>query len=213
MPMNTAVLAAILAASPAGAPGPHHELARLEYGAVPDPAPRGGGEVAIHQPYGSKDSWRWYLTGGGGLDINESSNSFGEVGGGVNYYFLQNLSLLTELNLQYYSQIGNDAIGFNWNLLLRWDFLAYDTWSLYADAGAGIMLSTEAVPGPEPEQPVGGGTFHFNPQIGLGFSVEVAPNVRFLGGTRWSHLSNANTSEPNPPRDSLMFYAGVSVPF
>ncbi len=209
------ILAAAVAGNPVEAARPASELARLEYRTVPE-IRVAADDAALRSstpPYGSKGSWRWYITGGGGFDINESSNSFGQLGGGVSYFIVDNLSLLTELQLQYYSQIGNDAIGFNWNLLARWHFLARDTWSLYADAGCGIMLSTEAVPGPEPEQPIGGGTFHFSPQAGVGFTVEVAPNVRFLMGTRWYHLSNANTSAPNPPRDSLMIYAGLSLPF
>ncbi len=75
------------------------------------------------------------------------------------------------------------------------------------------MGTTEIVPGQSSDQPEGGANFNFTPQAGAGVTFEVAENVRFFGGVRWNHISNANTSESNPPRDSLFMYAGVSFPF
>jgi hypothetical protein len=49
--------------------------------------------------------------------------------------------------------------------------------------------------------------------LGLGATLDIGSGTRFFTGVRWYHLSNANTIEPNPPRDSLMIYAGVTFPF
>jgi hypothetical protein len=34
-----------------------------------------------------------------------------------------------------------------------------------------------------------------------------------MAGARWYHISNANTGESNPGRNSLQIYGGVSFPF
>jgi hypothetical protein len=103
-------------------------------------------------------------------------------------------------------QVDTDAAAFNFNLLFRWHFLMERTWSIYVDAGAGVLLATEEVP-------AGGSNFNFNPQAGIGFTLEVAEDVRALGGVRWHHISNANTYDENPGRDSFFLYAGLTFPF
>ncbi len=75
------------------------------------------------------------------------------------------------------------------------------------------MGTTEIVPGESLDPPKGGASFNFTPQTGAGVTFEVAENVRFFGGLRAYHISNANTNENNPARDSLFVYAGVSFPF
>ncbi len=163
--------------------------------------------------FGKMNTWRWMVQGGVGVDVRTSDNLFGQVGGGVSYFMIDNLSLDIELNGMYFSQIDDDAVGVNLVFLFRWHFLAEEKWSLYFDIGAGLLGTTAHVPGVEPDEPSGGSSFNFTPQSGFGFTVEVAENTRFFAGARVYHISNAQIYPNNPGRDSLFFYAGVSFPF
>jgi hypothetical protein len=181
------------------------------------PVPRA---VAPAPVFGEKDSWRWYLSGGYGWEFEATHDEFAIFGGGVSYFMADNLSLNFELNGLYWDQEtesgypdSHDAWGVNFNLLVRWHFLARETWSLYTDGGAGVMGTTERVPGPDSDEPDGGTYFNFTPQAGIGASFEVAPDTRLLAGVRWHHVSNARTWGNNPGRDSLLIYAMVSIPF
>ncbi|MHC4080437.1 MAG: acyloxyacyl hydrolase [Planctomycetota bacterium] len=170
--------------------------------------------------FGDQGSWRWYVSGGYGREIDSSHDEFVIFGGGVSYFMADNLSLNFELNGLYIDQESesgvsdaHDAWGVNFNLLVRWHFLARERWSIYFDGGVGVMGTTERVPGPDREEPDGGTYFNFTPQAGFGGSLEVADNTRLLAGVRWHHISNAQTSHNNPGRDSLLVYAGVSFAF
>ena len=214
------VLAVVSAgASPGTAAGPSFsEQARLTWVVPPmtagapadDPQP-----LPVQQtpaPFGSKGSWRWYLQGGYAFEVTSTENQFAIFGGGLSYFVIDNLSLQGEVNGLYFSQTGGNALGLNFTVLARWHFLARDRWSLYADLGIGVLGTTAQVPGPTAAEPRGGGYFNFTPQAGLGFSCEIAVDTRLLVGGRWYHISNARTRQSNPPRDSLMFYVGVSFP-
>ncbi len=170
-------------------------------------------EPAAKPAFGTKNSWRWYLQGGFAVEPAQTENTFVELGGGVSYFLDDNLSLELEVNGMYFNQIGDDALAFNFNLLGRWHFLARDRWSIYGDVGAGFLVATAEVPGPTPQDLVGGAKFEFTPQGGLGFTYEIKPQMRFLAGARWYHISNAQTNESNRSRDSLLIYLGVSMPF
>ncbi|MHC5007320.1 MAG: acyloxyacyl hydrolase [Planctomycetota bacterium] len=176
--------------------------------------------VSTAPAFGEKDSWRWYLTAGYGQEVNSSHDEFVIFGGGVSFFMVDNLSLNFELNGLYWDQESStgfpdahDAWGVNFNVLVRWHFLARETWSIYCDGGVGVMGTTERVPGPDRDESDGGSYFNFTPQIGAGASVEVGPRTRLLTGVRWHHVSNARSSNNNPGRDSLMVYAGVSFAF
>ena len=163
--------------------------------------------------FGKMNTWRWMVQGGVGVDVRTSDNLFGQVGGGVSYFMIDNLSLDIELNGMYFSQIDDDAVGVNLVLLFRWHFIAEEKWSLYFDIGAGLLGTTAKVPGPAPDEPRGGSSLNFTPQSGFGITVEVSENTRFFAGARLYHISNAQLYEGNPGRDNLFFYAGVSFPF
>ncbi len=163
--------------------------------------------------FGQMNTWRWMVQGGFGVDVRTSDNLFGQIGGGVSYFMIDNLSLDLELNGMYFHQIGDDAVGLNLVLLFRWHFIAEEKWSLYFDIGAGLLGTTAKVPEPTVDEPRGGSSFNFTPQSGFGMSFEVAENTRFFAGARVCHISNAQIYEGNPGRDNLFFYAGVSFPF
>lgn len=157
-------------------------------------------------PFGQQGSLRWSIHGGGGVDVKSSDNWHGLAGVGLSYFIIDDLSFDVELNGLYISQRGDDAWGANLNLLFRWHFIARDTWSLYFDGGAGMLGTTDHVP-------ENGSGFNFTPQAGLGISFDVGQEARLMTGVRWHHISNANTFNRNPGRDSVMGYVGLSLPF
>ena len=163
--------------------------------------------------FGKMNTWRWMVQGGVGFDVRTSDNLFGQIGGGVSYFMIDNLSLDLELNGMYFSQIDDDAVGINLVLLFRWHFIAKEKWSLYFDIGVGLLGTTAKVPGLMLDEPRAGSSFNFTPQGGFGITVEVAENTRFFAGARLYHISNAQIYEGNPGRDNIFVYAGVSFPF
>lgn len=163
-----------------------------------------------------RGSWRWNIQLGVGSDLGDET--FGIGGFGVSYFLEDSFTMEFELNGLYFSQSGEDDDGnegentaaINLALLFRWHFWISDDqrWSIYADAGAGIMFSGEDVP-------PGGTGFNFTPQAGMGFSalLDAERDIRLLSGFRWYHVSNANTSDNNPGLNTLLIYAGVNFPF
>jgi len=130
-----------------------------------------------------------------------------QFGGGVgmSYFIVDDFSIDLELLGWGFSQRGSDAAGGNLNLLFRWHFLRRGPFTLYGDAGAGILITTDDVP-------YDGSPFNFTPQAGVGASWEFGDDVHLLVGLRWHHISNARIYSDNPARDSLQIYAGISLP-
>jgi opacity protein-like surface antigen len=170
-------------------------------------------QQATPRPFGEQDTWRWYVQGGLGLDVQDAGNQIYLLGGGVSYFIVDGLSLNLELNGLAVNQVGDDALGLGLTFLARFHFLNRPRWSMYAEVGAGILGTTADVPGPTPEEPRGGTQFSFTPQIGGGCTFQLNPEVHLMAGVRWYHISNANTWADNPGRDSILFYCGVTVPF
>ena len=166
-------------------------------------APRAGLNAAI-QPFGAKDSWRWQLLGSWIGDFQGASQL--EAEWSASWFFMQNVSLDFGLSGDAILQPGLDAGGGGASIMFRWHFLARQAWSVYADLGCGMLFTNEPVPSD-------GGRVNFTPRAGLGGTIEVSPSVRLMGGARWYHISNANTGESNPGRDSLQVYGGLSFPF
>lgn len=125
---------------------------------------------------------------------------------GISWFFIDDMSLDLQLEQWGISQEGGNAYAIGPALLFRWHFLPRETWSLYTDFGCGFFYATEAVPSD-------GSRFNFTPRLGLGASFALNDRARILTGVRWLHISNANTSTPNPGRDSVELYAGLSLAF
>jgi len=109
----------------------------------------------------------------------------------------------------------NEASG-SFDLGFRYHFLN-DTergWSVYADTGIGLMLSSGNVPEL-------GTSYNFTPRAGVGLTMLLPENLGGAVGARldlglgWQHYSNASTSSSrnNPARDSLIVRLGVIFPF
>jgi len=135
-----------------------------------------------------------------------SSDSMAGVQLGISWFFVDDLSLDVQLEQYGFFQTGEDAYAIGPALLLRWHFLSYETWSLYADAGCGVIYASNPVP-------FDGSRFNFTPRAGIGASFAITESARLMAGVRWFHVSNANTSTPNPGLNSLEIYAGISIPF
>ncbi|MDP7004894.1 MAG: acyloxyacyl hydrolase [Phycisphaerales bacterium] len=156
--------------------------------------------------WGKKGTWRWDLTGGYGWDVKTSENKLTTYGVEFEYFVEDNLSLDIGLLGIDVDQRGKNVDGLNFTLQLRWHFATKETWSLFMEGGAGLLRTSDNVP-------AGGSKFNFTPQAGLGASFDIGNNNRWLIGVRWHHISNANTYDTNPGRDSIMVWTGLSFPF
>lgn len=124
----------------------------------------------------------------------------------ASWFFMENVSMDFGVSGDAILQPGLDAGGGGASLMFRWHFLARESWSVYADAGCGLLFTNEPVPSD-------GGKVNFTPRVGVGGTYAIHASMRLMGGVRWYHISNANTSESNPSRDSIQLYGGISLPF
>ena len=158
--------------------------------------------------FGQKGQSHWYIQGAGAttLDRNEAfPQRFGLVGAGLSKFLFNGHSINLELNSMYFSQPGDDALGLNLGLLMRWHFLRKSNWSLFVDGGAGILGTTSDVPS-------AGASFNFTPQAGAGTTIKLSEQRRLMLGLRWHHISHADLFGANPGRDSILGYVGIKFP-
>lgn len=179
-------------------------------------------EIAQHQPeqqvltteemaplpnsWGKAGTWRWGVNGGWAEDIKDANNTLINLGVEFEYFVDDDLSIDLGLYYMDVDQIGDNATGVNFTLQLRWHFIAKESWSMFVEGGAGLLRTSNDVPSD-------GSAFNFTPQAGLGFTFDIGNNNRWMIGTRWHHISNANTYSSNPGRDSIMIWTGISFPY
>jgi lipid A 3-O-deacylase len=192
-----------------------HSLSSLTLGSTkeihqsqPNEQPENSLEVMLPVPtsWGKEGTWRWGINGGWAEDAKDANNTLVNLGVEFEYFVNDNLSL--DLGLYYLdvNQVGVDTTGVNLTLQLRWHFIAKETWSMFMECGAGLLRTSNDVPSD-------GSSFNFTPQAGLGFTFDIGNNNRWIIGTRWYHMSNANTYASNPGRDSFMIWTGISFPY
>ena len=165
-------------------------------------------ERDIEPTFGTKGQEHWYIQGAFAttLDRVESDpRRFGLVGAGISKFLFARHSINLELNTIYFSQPGDDALGLNLALLMRWHFVRKSDWSLYIDGGAGVMGTTSDVP-------EAGASFNFTPQAGAGTTIKLNDRQWLMLGLRWHHISHADLFGANPGRDSIMGYVGLKLP-
>ena len=158
--------------------------------------------------FGEKGYKTWYFQGAAAttLDNNEPDpRRFGFVGVGISEFLFNRHSINLEFNTIYFDQPGENAVGFNLNLLGRWHFIKKENWTTYIDGGAGVMGTTNDVP----RQAAG---FNFTPQVGGGFSLKLKEDRFLLFGLRWHHISHAELFGRNPGRDSILGYVRLDLP-
>ena len=181
-------------------------------GADTQPASLPATTFALENRFFTRDAWRWQITGAGATQFDDH---FALAGVGVSYFIDYDFTIDFELNALYLVQDkGENTPGINLAMQLRWHFWHDKShgdnphWTVYADAGFGVLLTAENVP-------AGGKQFNLTPQFGAGFSylLDEATDMRLLAGIRWHHTSNANTHENNPGANKLMLYVGLNFPF
>jgi hypothetical protein len=185
-------------ADPAGNVAAAHLEVRQDTASAP------GTAAPSSRRFGAAGSWRWQVLGGGGTGTDGISNA--QLGAGISWFVVDDLSIDVQANADWFDQSGANAWGGDVELLFRWHFIARDTWSLYVDGGCGLMWTSRDVP---PDS----ASFNFTPQAGAGITWEIASDTRLMLGARWFHASNANTGSPNPSYNGVFAYAGVSFGF
>jgi hypothetical protein len=164
--------------------------------------------VDVSKPAFSQGSWTALAYGSGSFSGDDGDVYLGHVG--VGYYFLDGHAINAELAFGGIDgdSGAEDSAAVAVELMVRSHWIRRDRWSLYVDAGAGIIWT-------ENEFPAGGTDWNFTPQAGVGLTVELSESSHLMAGTRWYHISNANRegSKNNPGYNSIMVYVGVTFTF
>lgn len=166
-------------------------------------------EPPTPERFGSVGQTYWYVQAGPSISYDPDDDgfaAFGLAGAGMTDFFAHGHSINLELNKLKFIQPGDDAVGLNLGLILRWHFVREEAWSLYVDGGAGFLVTSEDVPAD------GGSQFNFTPQVGGGATFRMRNQEHLMVGLRWHHISNAELYPPNPGRDSILLYVGYMWP-
>lgn len=166
-------------------------------------------ERSAPERFGTVGQNYWYVQAGPSISYDPDDDgfaAFGLAGAGITDFFAHGHSINLELNKLKFIQPGDDAVGLNIGLILRWHFVREETWSLYVDGGAGFLVTSEDVPAD------GGSQFNFTPQVGGGATFRMRNEEHLMVGLRWHHISNAELYQPNPGRDSILLYVGYMWP-
>lgn len=174
----------------------------------PAAAPDADGERRGPAPaYGTAGS-KWWTVGIAGADNFQNAVDT-NIHGAYSYFLAKDVEWALEGAVWHFNQPGDNPIGGSASMLLRWHFVDTGDWTVYADAGIGLLLATDDVP---PD----GTSFDFLPRAGVGFTRLLSDDgLRLQVGLRWHHISNARitSDSDNPGRDAAMIYAGLIFPF
>lgn len=164
----------------------------------------GGPDPAPAKAFGAAGTTRFTIQSAFSTEFGGNNVVFG--GFGFEHFIADDLCLVSQINGVWTDQEGPNAGGINGALLLRWHFLARDTWSLYAEAGAGLAWFTDDIP-------AGGTKFNFTPQAAVGVTFDIGDQNRAYVAVGWHHISNAQIFNENPGQDSAILHVGVSFSF
>lgn len=163
-------------------------------------------------PFGTAES-RWWTVGiGVAHDFNESTDV--ELYGAYTYFLVDDVEFTAEAAGWFFNQPGEDTGGASLSMIFRWHFINRDGWTVYLDAGVGVLVAGDDVPADR--DGVDGTPVAFLPRAGFGITKELTDSgTRLQVGLTWHHISNARISgdNDNPARDSPMLYAGIIWPF
>lgn len=100
-------------------------------------------------------------------------------------------------------ELNADVAGTGFNGFVRWDFLRLNGHSLFVEAGAGMVFTTD-------DFPPGGTSWNFSRRHGFGASIRLN-KTRIVAGWRDMHISNGKGfGHPrNPAFDGRGFYIGL----
>ncbi len=171
-----------------------------------DTALAGGTEHAV-AVFGAADTCWW--TVGADLSWASGGSTDSALHGSFSYFIAQDVELAAELGLWNFNQPGDNAVGLSASMVFRWHFINTGDWTVYADAGIGVLGATDEVPD-------GGTSFDLMPRAGGGFTRKLTDDgLRLQVGLRWHHVSNARIfgDSNNPARDQALVYVGLIFPF
>jgi hypothetical protein len=124
---------------------------------------------------------------------------------GAGRFVLPGFSLNAEVSGWLVTQDCDDATGVGFAIVPRWHFYRAEFWSIYVDAGLGVIWTNEDVPPGAKKQ-------NYTEFAGLGFTGSITESLRLMAGARYRHVSNANGSD-NPGLDNIEGYLGLMLPF
>jgi len=178
------------------------ELAVLDQDSPPDPP---SPQIVERGEYGDAGTTRWFAGGGWAAAHDDRRREMLSLEIGAEHFIADGLALAGAIGFHAFHQ-EDDGQGLSGTVLLRWHFYRARSWSLFAEAGAGLMATSENIP-------IDGSKFNFTPRAGVGVTVAVSDHVRWIVGAGWHHISNANVFRDNPGRDQIMLYTSLSFPF
>ena len=157
-----------------------------------------------------KDDGSWWCTIGAGVasDLGDDTDYNARIS--FSTFLAPNFQIGIELSLWAFTQKGSDdPFGINPVLSLRYHFFNNQDWTIFADAGVGLLFTSDDIP-------TGGSSFNLTPRLGLGFTKRLSDSgTRLEVGARWHHISNARIfgDDENPSRDLPMLHAAIIFPF
>ena len=174
----------------------------LATAAITPPVRAGAG----HSPAFSGGTWTLELSGSYAdpIRFSEDRMALGTVG--INYYFLNNVSLGLHLSGYGVDQPDDEGYGAGFEGWLRLHLLTFDRFTIFADGGGGRTYFY-------PEEPAGGSKWNWTAKIGGGVTFQLDENVYLMGGARYFHVSNGNQwgRQNNPSYDAVQYYVGLMI--
>jgi hypothetical protein len=208
--MKTATLRTLLALPLLASPAALAEAPRLENHEVAfDLQSRGDDEPRPPTPFGLAGHTRLTIGTGVAFALEESDDSTDyNLNLAWSRFIVDDWEFRVELGGWYFDQEPDSTWGVNPGIAVRWHFINEGPWTVYGDAGIGLLVAADDVPS-------GGSSIDFMPRVGGGITRRInARGDRLEFGVRWHHVSNARVvgDSNNPDRDGVMLYAGISFP-
>lgn len=150
-------------------------------------------------------TWTAQFFGHAMSDVSDHSDMSYALSAGVGRFILPGLSLNAEVSGWLITQDSNDATGLGIAIVPRWHFYRSENWSVYVDAGLGVIWTNEDVPPGAKKQ-------NYTEFLGLGFTRRITETLRCMAGARYRHISNSHEND-NPGLDNIEGYFGLMLPF
>ena len=169
-------------------------------------------QSAMSPRIGAADSTDFEVIGSAASDFD--GVTLGIVDAGVTWYVAEGVGFGVFAEGLYASlgdgadagESGGDSWGGGGGALVRWHLVREATWTVFAEAGCGVVVSSEAIP----ER---GTTTNFTPRVNIGASFALSPTSDLLVRAGWFHMSNAQTGQENDGVDAASIGIGLSFAF
>ena len=178
---------------------------------ITDPAPVNLADKAVISAapaaFGAADG-NWWLTIAPAVGTTFGDETSVGLRTSLTTFVAQDIQVGGEGTLWYFQQPGDNAYGASVAFIIRWHFVNTGPWTVFADAGIGLLAASE-------DTPRGGTNVNFLPRAGIGFTRQLTDSgTRLEVGLGWHHISNAriNGDDENPSRDLPMLSIGIVFP-